>query len=183
MSRTRPGSVALIAALGSNRVIGAHGNMPWHLPQDLRHFKATTLGAPLLMGRKTFDSIGRALPGRRTVVITRQGDWRVEGVECAASLDCALQLVADAPIAYIAGGGEIYAQALPLADTMILTWVDAAPDGDTFFPDFPPQEWDVVDEQPGEGLRFVTYRRRSSATPAPPAADPHRPGLDGGPRP
>ena len=149
-------SVVLVAAVARNRVIGRDGVMPWHLPEDLRRFKALTMGHTLVMGRRTYDSIGRPLPGRRTVVITRQADWAVEGVTTAGSLEAALALVVGD--AYVVGGGEIYALALPLADRLELTEVDSAPVGDTYFPEVGP-DWRETAREPHDGYAFVTYRR------------------------
>jgi dihydrofolate reductase len=159
--------VILVAALGRNRMIGADGGMPWHLPADLAHFKRVTLGHPVIMGRATFESIGRPLPGRRNIVLSRRGFDAPRGVECAASLDEALdRLDADVP-AMIIGGGQVYAEALPAADRMELTLVDARPDGDTRFPDWSRAEWRLVasearpaDDDNPHRLVFVTLERR-----------------------
>ena len=154
--------LTLVAAMGTNRVIGVDGDMPWHFSEDLRHFKSTTLGGVMVMGRKTFDSIGRPLPGRRSIVITRSPDWSHEGVEVVHSLGEALALAGtDAPV-FVVGGGEIYAQALPLATRLVLTEIDDAPDGDTFFPDWPRNQWTETSRTAGETtpeLSFVTWER------------------------
>lgn len=151
-------SVTLVAAIGRNRVIGADGGMPWHLPEDLKHFKAVTLGTTMIMGRRTFDSIGRPLPGRRTIVVTRDAAWHRDGVETAHSLGAALALAGDVPIS-IVGGGQIYAQAMDLADRMDLTFIDAEPDGDTVFPQWTDADWREVARDRREGFDFVTYER------------------------
>ncbi|MBX3102442.1 MAG: dihydrofolate reductase [Bacteroidetes bacterium] len=129
-------SLALIVAVADNGVIGHQGRMPWHLPADLRYFKSVTQGHPVLMGRKTHESIGRPLPGRRNVVITRNPQWSAEGVETAGSLPTALALVKEAPEAFLIGGGELYAQALTagLVQRIYLTRVHMKPEGDTYFP-------------------------------------------------
>jgi len=165
--------LTLVAAMGRNRVIGLDGDMPWHFSEDLKHFKRTTIGGVMIMGRKTFDSIGRPLPGRRSIVITRSADWSHDGVEVVHSLDDALALAgagagadADAPV-FVVGGGEIYAQALPLATRLVLTEIDDAPDGDTYFPDWSRTEWTETSRVPGEAagensapeLAFVTWER------------------------
>lgn len=155
--------VTLIAALGRNRVIGAHGDMPWHLPEDLAHFKATTMGHPMIMGRRTFEAIGRPLPGRRSIVVTRARQWRRPGVEIAHSLDEALALAGPVDEVFVVGGGEIYAQALPLATRMVLTEVDAEPEGDTWFPAWEPEQWREVARDDRDGFAFVTYDRCRSA--------------------
>jgi dihydrofolate reductase len=151
-------TVILIAAVGSNGVIGRDNDLPWRIREDLRHFKELTLGQTLVMGRKTYDSIGRPLPGRRTVVVTRQPDWAVDGVEVAHSLEAALEL-ADGKDVYVAGGGEIYRQALPYADRLELTEVDQSPTGDVTFPTFDRATWQVTARAPHDGFTFVTYHR------------------------
>ncbi|MCL6568333.1 MAG: dihydrofolate reductase [Deinococcota bacterium] len=131
-------SLTLIAAMDRNRAIGKGGRLPWHLPDDLRRFKALTLGHTVLMGRKTFESIGRPLPGRRNVVLTRNPNFQAEGVEVVPTLEAGL---AGGEIMVI-GGGEVYALALPLARRMWLTLVDTEiTEADTFFPAFDPSEW------------------------------------------
>ena len=128
----------LIAALASNRVIGIQNRLPWRLPEDLAHFKALTLGHPVVMGRKTFESLGRPLPGRRNLVVTRTPDWRADGAETAASLEAAFALCNDAAEVFVIGGAEIYRQALPLVDRLFLTEVQLEPAGDAWFPEFDP---------------------------------------------
>ncbi|WP_166980004.1 dihydrofolate reductase [Paramicrobacterium fandaimingii] len=151
-------TVTLVAAMGRNRVIGAEGGMPWHLPDDLKHFKAVTLGTTMIMGRRTFDSIGRPLPGRRTVVVTRDAGWQRDGVGVAHSLGAALALAGDARIS-IVGGGQIYAQAMHLADRMELTFIDAEPDGDTLFPEWNDADWRESTRESHDGFDFVTFER------------------------
>ncbi|MFO6423705.1 type 3 dihydrofolate reductase [Motilimonas sp. KMU-193] len=128
--------IAMIAAMANNRVIGKDNQMPWHLPADLKFFKATTLGKPVLMGRRTYESIGRPLPGRLNVVITRDSSWHAEGVTVAASPEAALALVAEHEEVMVIGGGAIYQAFLPLADTLYLTFIQADIEGDTQFPDY-----------------------------------------------
>jgi dihydrofolate reductase len=149
-------SVILIAAVGSNGVIGRDNDLPWRIREDLQRFKQLTLGQTLVMGRKTYDSIGRPLPGRRTVVVTRQLDWSVDGVDVVHSLDDALKL-ADGNDLYVAGGGEIYRQALPHADRLELTEVDQSPDGDVTFPTFDRATWLETARAQHEGFAFVSY--------------------------
>ncbi|MGH8155972.1 MAG: dihydrofolate reductase [Rhodanobacteraceae bacterium] len=133
--------VSLIAALDRNRAIGRAGAMPWHLSDDLKRFKALTLGKPVLMGRKTALAIGRALPGRPNLVLTRRGTAPFDGQIVMHSLDEAVAR-ADGAELMVIGGGEVYALALPRSDRMHLTLVDAqTPDADTFFPDYDPREW------------------------------------------
>lgn len=167
MTHPKP-PIVLVAALARNRVIGADGDMPWHLPADLKRFKAITLGKPMVMGRKTFEAIGRPLPGRRTIVVTRDRSWHADGVEVAADLDAALVMAAEtAPEEIvIAGGGQIYAQAIGQADRLRLTWIEVAPDGDTLFPEVDLSIWQEVQREahPVDGDRpahaFVDYTRR-----------------------
>ncbi|GAA1552003.1 dihydrofolate reductase [Kribbella lupini] len=151
-------SVVLIAAVGRNGVIGRDNDLPWRIREDLQHFKQLTLGHTLVMGRKTYDSIGRPLPGRRTVVITRQPDWTADGVEVVHSLDDAFEL-ADGNDVYVAGGGEIYRLALPSADRLEVTEVDQSPEGDVTFPAIDPTAWTETARDPRDGFTFVSYAR------------------------
>jgi dihydrofolate reductase len=160
-ARTR---LCLIAALASNGVIGVGGGLPWRLPDDLKHFKTLTIGHPVIMGRRTWTSIGRALPGRRNIVVTRQSGFAAPGAEVAPTLEDALALCAGAPLAFVIGGAELYAAALPIADTLELTEIDAAFEGDTKFPAFERGAWREVRRErhrSAEGLRFdfVRYER------------------------
>ncbi len=140
--------ISLIAAMAHNRVIGKDNDMPWHMPADLKHFKAVTLGKPVIMGRKTFDSIGRPLPGRRNVVVTRNNDCVIEGVEVVNSPDAAIELLRDHEEVMVIGGGNIYQQFLSTAETLYLTFIDLDVDGDTQFPDWNSvADWQEVDQQ------------------------------------
>lgn len=132
--------ITIIAAMARNRAIGLDGAMPWHLPGELRHFKKTTMGKCIVMGRKTWEAIGRALPGRRNIVVTRNRDYQADGCEVVGSLGEALR-VADSGEVMIVGGGQLYAQALPLAGRMILTLVDCDAEADTWFPAWTEGEW------------------------------------------
>lgn len=152
--------VSLIAAVARNGVIGLDGAMPWHLPEELAHFKATTMGHALVMGRRTFDSIGRALPGRRTVVVTRDPTWHHPGVETAHSFAEAISLAGPADEVFVAGGAQVYAEALPFAHRLVLTEVDAEPEGDTWFPAWSRDEWLEVTREPHAGWSHVAYERR-----------------------
>ena len=140
MSAARP-RVTLVVAAADNGVIGAGGAMPWHLPDDLKYFKAVTLGHPVLMGRRTFEAIGRPLPGRRNLVMTRGGAPPPAGAEAVGSLDEALARCAGAAELFVIGGGEIYRLALPRAARVHLTRVHASPAGDAWFPELDPGEW------------------------------------------
>ena len=126
--------LVLIAAVARNGVIGKDGRMPWHLAADLQHFKRLTMGHAMLMGRRTWDSLGRALPGRRSIVISRDPGWHADGAEHAASLPAALAMVAAEAQAFVIGGAQLYAQALPLADELRLTEIDRDFAGDARFP-------------------------------------------------
>lgn len=162
--------IALIAALDRNHAIGRDGDMPWHLPADLKRFKALTLGKPILMGRKTALSIGRALPGRRNLVLTRQSDAPYDDQEVVASLDAAIIACADADELMVIGGGEIYALTLPRATRLYLTWIDTeAADPDTFFPTFDLSEWietsrieHAADAHHKYGFSFVDYAKKQN---------------------
>jgi dihydrofolate reductase len=149
-------TVTLIASVGRNGVIGRDGDLAVRIPADLRRFKALTMGHTLVMGRRTWDSIGRALPGRRTIVITRQPAWSADGAEVAGSVEAALRLAGSSEV-FVVGGGEIYAQTLDRADALELTEVDAAPDGDTVFPPFDRTTWCEVAREAGDGYDFVRY--------------------------
>jgi len=128
--------ISLIAAMAKNRIIGKENKMPWHLPADLAHFKAVTLGKPVIMGRKTYESIGRALPGRKNIIISRDRTYKAEGCESASSLEEALALVDNVEEIMIIGGGHLYSQTIPLADKLYLTFIDLDIDGDTQFPEY-----------------------------------------------
>ena len=158
--------LVLIAAVARNGIIGKDGVMPWHLPADLQHFKRLTLGHPILMGRRTWDSLGRALPGRRNIVISRQAEWRDAGAEHAESLPAALQLVAGDELAFVIGGAQLYAQALPLADRLELTEIDLDFDGDTRFPVWDRSRYIEVARETqtapeGWSYHFVSYAAKS----------------------
>jgi dihydrofolate reductase len=168
--------VAIIAAVAENGVIGAGNAIPWRLPSDFAFFKRTTMGKPLVMGRKTFESIGKPLPGRTNIVVTRQQGYQPEGVLVIDSLAAALEhaqaiAVADrAGEVMVAGGGEIYRDAMPLADRLYITHVAARPEGDTRFPAIDPAKWEVIDEPqvpPSDrdtaDFRVKVYVRRKSA--------------------
>jgi len=133
--------------------------MPWRLPQDLAHFKDTTMGHTLVMGRKTYDSIGRPLPGRRSIVITHQQGWHSPSVEGAPKLSDALALAGPTEV-FVVGGSEVYRQAMPFADRMMLTEIEQSPEGDTFFPPFEPSHWQEIARKPHDGFAFVTYHRK-----------------------
>ncbi len=162
-----------MAAVARNGVIGRHGSIPWHLPEDMRRFRQRTMGHVLVMGRRTYESIGRPLPGRTTVVVTRQEDWSPggeppPGLFVARSLPEALERAAalatspDGEI-FVQGGAQIYAEALLLADVLELTWVEADPEGDTRFPPVDWSQWTESARQPFPGGAWSTYHRRDAA--------------------
>jgi dihydrofolate reductase len=133
--------ISLVVAMARNRVIGSNNALPWRLSEDLKRFKATTLGKPILMGRKTFESIGKPLPGRRNIVLTRASEWRAEGVEVVRSVEEALQLTRDSQELAVIGGAEIYRLTIPYADRIYLTRVEADVPGDTLFPELQSEQW------------------------------------------
>jgi len=152
-------TITLIAAMARNRAIGFDGGMPWHLPAELKHFKASTMGKPIVMGRKTWESIGRALPGRQNIVVTRKRAYKAEGCTVVPSFDEAMEAAIGEEVMII-GGGQLYRQALPLADRMILTLVDCEPNADTWFPDWNKDEWDEVSRrsQPADDNNALAYK-------------------------
>ncbi|WP_429146258.1 type 3 dihydrofolate reductase [Aeromonas veronii] len=161
--------ISMIAAMAHDRVIGKDNQMPWHLPADLAHFKRVTLGKPVLMGRKTFESIGRPLPGRRNLVISRNPGYQVEGIEVVGSVEAALALLAGSSVEelMVIGGGHLYAEMLPSADCLYLTRIDLAVEGDTRFPAFDDGQWQRVDceshpadEKNPHPYSFETWQRR-----------------------
>ena len=149
--------VSLIAAMASNRVIGRDNRLPWHLSADLKRFKRLTLGHTLVMGRKTFESIGRPLPGRSTIVVTRQEGYAPEGVQVVHSIAEALELAGGDDEVFIAGGGDIFQQTLPVADRLYLTIIEEAFPGDAYFPEYDESQWRLVDREdhgPAEDAPF-----------------------------
>jgi len=156
--------ISLIVAMANNRVIGKDNQMPWHLPADLAHFKAITLGKPIIMGRKTYESIGRPLPGRKNIVVSRNVDYVLEGCETALSLEKALELVNDAEEVMIIGGGFLYSQTIERADRLYLTFIDLDIDGDTLFPEYEhlkltevKREKHLKDEKNPHDYQFVDF--------------------------
>ncbi|GLU32333.1 dihydrofolate reductase [Trinickia caryophylli] len=154
-------TLTLIVARARNGVIGRDNQLPWRLPEDLAFFKRTTMGAPIIMGRKTHESIGRPLPGRRNIVVTRDAFRRFDGCETATSIDAALALAADAPEAFLIGGTELYRQAIGHADKLIVTEIDADFEGDATFPAPDPAQWHAVSHEPHrlEGADGFDYAR------------------------
>ena len=165
--------LSLMVAKASNRVIGRNNKLPWYLPNDLKYFKQVTFGKPVIMGRKTWDSLGKPLPGRTNIVITRQAGFQAEGAKVVATLDEAVTLAENVAFiegqdeAVVMGGAEIYALALPKTDRLYLTEVHAEVDGDTWFPEYDTSEWKEIGREdfPAEGpnpydYSFVVYERK-----------------------
>jgi dihydrofolate reductase len=172
-------TLALIAALDRQRAIGRGGELLWREPEDLAHLRRMTMGWPVIMGRKTWDSLPerfRPLPGRRNIVVTRNSQWQAIGAERAASFDSALALAAHAAKVFVIGGGELYAAAAPLADELVLTEIDATfADADTFFPAFDRTRFVEISRDPrvaADGTRyaFVSYRRAQSSSSSSPSS-------------
>lgn len=150
--------------MAQNRVIGSANRLPWHLPADLQHFKRLTMGHHIIMGRKTYASIGRPLPGRVTVILTHDTDFRAQGCLTAHTLQGAIEVCGDDPEVFCVGGAEIYAQVLPLADRLYLTEIQAEHAGDAYFPAIDPLQWRVTGREhhvnaDGQGYDFVIYDR------------------------
>jgi dihydrofolate reductase len=143
------GFISLVVAAAKNNTIGKDNQMPWHLPNDMKHFKNITWGMPVVMGRKTFESLGKPLAGRKNIVITRQPRWKAEGTIAVKSLDDALFVAkeTDAKEVMVIGGGEIYRMAFEKAKRIYLTRVEAEPEGDTFFPELDPKVWHLVSQK------------------------------------
>jgi len=157
--------ITLIAAMGKNRAIGLDGRMPWHLPAELQHFKQVTMGKAIVMGRKTWQSIGRPLPGRQNIVISRNSDFIATGANVVGSLEAALEISETEEIMVI-GGGQLYALALPYARRMILTLIDIEPEADTWFPEWNSGQWEPIEERnfeaddtSGLAYRIVEFAR------------------------
>jgi dihydrofolate reductase len=162
--------LSLVAAVARGGVIGRGGTLPWQLPEDMARFRELTMGHPVVMGRRTWDSLPvrfRPLPGRRNIVVTRNETWAADGAERAGSLDDALELLGDAPQAFVIGGAEVFAKALPLADELVLTEIDLEVEGDTFFPSWDRHAFEETSREnqvssDGTPFSFVTYVRRKT---------------------
>lgn len=161
MASTAPDpSVSIVVAMARNRVIGRGNELPWRLPGDLRYFKQLTMGKPIIMGRLTHESIGRALPGRRNLVVSRRQLAVAEGCECHPTLEAAIASCAGEPEAMVVGGSQIYALAMALCTKLYLTFVDADVDGDRLFPVFDEAEWALVQTTPGDGKAELPHEFR-----------------------
>lgn len=165
--------LSLIVAAANNNVIGRNNELPWHLPQDLKYFKSVTLGKPVIMGRKTFESIGKPLPGRTNIVITRQPDWKFSGVLVAQSVEEAIEIAGQfraeqnqvSDEVMVIGGAEIYRHALPMADRVYLTRIEKNIEGDAHFPALSAEQWEKTSELPGDvdaalPHRFCVFQRK-----------------------
>ncbi|CAM4036727.1 Dihydrofolate reductase [Bordetella tumbae] len=158
--------LTLVVAYSDNRVIGRDNALPWKLPGDLAHFKRTTLGSPIIMGRKTWESLGRPLPGRTNVVVSRNTEYAAPGAVVVPTLQAAVQACGEVADAYVIGGAQIYEQALPIAQRLIATEVHAMVEGDAFFPALPAEQWQELSREPqpaenGYAYDFVVYERRT----------------------
>ena len=157
--------IYLVAAVAANGVIGVDGRLPWHLPEDLKHFKKLTLGHPVIMGRKTWESLGKALPGRENIVVTSQPGYEAPGAAVASSLGAALALCAGEPVAFVIGGERLFVDSLPVAAGIVLTEIQRDFAGDTWFPDFDRAAWREAQREAhtaADGMRFdfVLYERK-----------------------
>ena len=168
--------VSLVVAMAKNRVIGANDRVPWHLPKELHLFKKITMGHHIVMGRKTWESINRLLPGRTTVIVTRSRDYTVPGAIVANSIDAALDACSGDEEIMVIGGAQLFAETLPIADRLYLTVVDAEPEGDTFMPELDMSAWRESsaqtferDEKHAFPFRFAVYDRITPASPLPSA--------------
>lgn len=153
--------VVLVAAVADNGVIGADNAIPWRIPEDLKHFRAVTTGHAIVMGRLTFESLGRPLPDRTNIVVSRRPGWSAEGARVVGSLEDALAAAREVPgDVMVIGGAQVYAAAMPLADVQLLTEVHQAPAGDTRYPEFDREQWEETDRERHEGYDFVHLERR-----------------------
>ncbi len=163
-SRFSMACLSLIVAIAKNRVIGVNNTLPWHLPEDLKRFRALTTGHHIIMGRKTYDSLARLLPGRTTVIVTRNPDYKVEGAIVVHSLAAAIAACGDDNEAFLIGGAELYKDGLKLAKKLYITEIDAEYEGDAFFPEFDLSKWQVGDRElhrsaNGLGFSYISYQR------------------------
>lgn len=168
--------ISIIVAVAENGVIGRHGDLPWRLPDDLRRFKELTMGKPVIMGRRTWESLGRPLPGRRNIVVSRTPAFAAAGAEVAHTLPDALQRAADEPDVFVIGGAQLYAEALTLAHRLYVTRVHATVEGDVFFPRWRPEDWTEIASTPHPAdarhpyaFTFHVYKSRRNPLDAGPA--------------
>jgi dihydrofolate reductase len=166
MSQRSGPRVYLVAAVAANGIIGARGKLPWHIPEELKHFKKLTLGHPIIMGRRTWESLKGPLPGRENIVVTRTLGYEAKGAAVANSLEAALALCADEPVAYVIGGTQLFEESLPIAAGMVLTEIQRDYEGDTWFPKWDRAQWQESQREAhtaADGTRFdfVLYERLS----------------------
>ena len=161
-----PTSLSIITAMDQNRLIGRDNGLPWYLPADLAFFKKTTLGKPILMGRKTYESIGRPLPGRQNIIISRDPNYRIDGCDTATGIEQALEMIKNQPEAMLIGGSSLYQQTIDLADKLYITFIHSQFEGDAWFPEIPSQNWvesaredHSADDKNAYDYSFVTYLR------------------------
>ena len=164
MSQSAAPRVYLVAAVASNGIIGARGKLPWHIPEELQHFKRLTLGHPVIMGRRTWESLKRALPQRENIVVTRRQGYEAEGAAVASSLEAALAMCIGEPVAFVIGGTQLFKEAMPIAAGMVLTEIKRDYEGDTWFPKWDRSQWRESQREAhtaGDGTRFdfVLYER------------------------
>ncbi len=164
MSHASAPAIYLVAAVAANGIIGAKGKLPWHLPEELKHFKQLTMGHPIIMGRRTWESLGRALPGRENIVVTTQAGYEAPGAAVASSLDAAIALCIGEPVAFVIGGTQLFAAALPIARGLVLTEIRRDYEGDTVFPAYDRSAWRETQREAhaaADGTRFdyVLYER------------------------
>lgn len=165
MSKQSGPKIYLVAAVASNGIIGRNGQLPWHLPEDLKHFKRLTMGQAVIMGRRTWESLGRALPGRENIVVTRQAGYEAPGAAVARSLEAALALCTGDSVAFVIGGEQLFAESLPIAAGLVLTEIQRDYEGDTRFPDYDRSRWRESQRErhtAADGTRFdfVLYEPR-----------------------
>jgi dihydrofolate reductase len=158
--------VYLVAAVAANGIIGAGGKLPWHIPEELKHFKKLTLGHPVIMGRRTWESLKGPLPGRENIVVTRTAGYRAEGAAVASSLEASLAMCAGEPVAFVIGGTRLFEESLPIAAGLVLTEIKRDYQGDTWFPKWDRAEWRESQREPhsapdGTKFDFVLYERKS----------------------
>ena len=154
--------ISIIAAMAKNRVIGQKNALPWHLPEDLKHFRKLTMGHHIVMGRKTFESIGKPLPGRTSIVVSRNADLVIPGAEVAPSMEKAVSLCSGDEEIFIIGGGELFSQAMSFADRIYLTEIQDEYEGDAYFPRMDPSEWLEVSREAHEGYHFTVFERKGA---------------------
>jgi dihydrofolate reductase len=164
MSHNAEPRIYLVAAVAANRIIGANGQLPWHLPEDLKHFKQLTLGHPVIMGRRTWESLGRALPGRENIVVTGTPGYEAPGAAVATSLQAALALCYGETVVFVIGGTRLFEAALPLADRLVMTEIHRDYQGDTWFPPYDRSRWREAQREAHTGadgtkFDFVLYER------------------------